>query len=155
MKSIHLTDEVLQAFLLKEISDDAIVNHLQECSICQQRIDEYRFLIGGMRQATAESFSFDVTTVAMNAIVLYEKKRKLKQEIFFWGLLILLCMVVLSFAIPFMPQILTIFSGKLSSVTLLVIVTGFFVLLFLLTDISRQFKTKENKIFKHHLQPIL
>lgn len=155
MKSIHLTDEVLQGYLLKEIADDEIANHLEECSICQQRLDEYRFLIGGMQETTTESFSFDVTTVAMNAIVLYEKKRKLKQEVFFWGLLILLCMVVLSFAIPFIPQILAIFSGKLSSVTLLVIVTGFFVLLFLLTDISRQFKMKENKIFKHHLQPIL
>lgn len=155
MKSIHLTDQVLQGYLLKEISYDTIANHLSECSICQQRLDEYRLLIAGIEETTTENFSFDITAVAMNAIVLYEKKRKLKQEFLFWSLLISLCMVIISFAIPFMPQILALFSGKFTSATLLVITTGFFVLLFLWIDISRQFKLKENKIFKTHLQPIL
>lgn len=155
MKSIHLTDEVLQEYLLKEISDDEITNHLHECSICQQRLEAYRFLIDGIEETTAERLSFNVTTVAMHTVMLYEKKRKLKQEVFFWGLLILLCMIILSFAIPFIPQIIAVFSGKFNSATLWVIGTGFFVLLFLLTDISRQFKMKENKIFKNNLQPIL
>ena len=155
MKSIHLTDQVLQGYLLKEISYDTIANHLNECSICQQKLDEYRLLIAGIEETTTENFSFDITAVAMNAIVLYEKKRKLKQEFLFWSLLISLCMVIISFAIPFMPQILALFSGKFTSATLLVITTGFFVLLFLWIDISRQFKLKENKIFKTHLQPIL
>lgn len=155
MKSIHLTDETLQGYLLKELSDDEITNHLHTCAICQQRLEEYRFLINGIQKNETESFSFNVTTVAMNTVMLYERNRKLKQEIFFWGLLSLLCMVILSFTIPFIPKIFGLFSGKFNSAMLLLTGTGLFVLLFLLTDISRQFKTKENKIFNNDLQPIL
>lgn len=155
MKSIHLTDEILQGYLLNEVSDDAIGDHLKGCPICQQRLEAYRLLIKGIQETKIESFPFDVSALAMNTIIRYEKKRRVKQEILFWGLLILLCMVIISLSIPFMPQMLTLFSGKFSSLTLLVMSTGFLVLLIVLTDISRQFKMKENKIFNDHLQPIL
>ena len=155
MKSIHLTDEILQDYLLKEVSDNEMVNHLNECSICQQKLDAYRFLIKGIQETTIEAFPFNVSTLAMNTVMLYEKKRKLKQELFLWSLLILLCMVIIVVAIPYISQILALFTGKFNSTMLLVIGTGFFVLLFLLIDILRQLKMKENEIFKNHLQPIL
>jgi hypothetical protein len=155
MKNIHLTDEVLQAFLLKEIQDDTVATHLTVCSKCRKRLEEYQFLIDNVQKIKTETFSFNVTTLAMNNIMLYEKKKSNKQELVFWGLLIFLLMAISSFSIPFIPKIFTIFYSKSIFTTLLVIVTGLVVLLFLLADITQQYKTKEKKIFKNNLQPIL
>jgi len=155
MKSIHLTDEILQAFLLKEIRDDSIAAHLIVCSKCRKRLEEYQYLIDSVQKIKTETFSFDVTILAMNNIVLYEKKKSKKQELVFLGLLIFLLIAISSFSIPFIPKILAIFCSKSILTTLLVIGTGLVVLLFLLADITQQYKTKEEKIFKNNLQPIL
>lgn len=155
MKTIHLTDEILQAYLLKEIHDDTIAMHLAVCPICKERLETYQLLIDSVRETTPEIFSFSVTTLVMNNIMLYEKKKSKKQELRFWGLLIFLVMVISSFSIPFMPRIFAIFYSTSILTTLLVIGTGLIVLLFLLADIIQQYKTKEDKLFKNNLQPVL
>lgn len=155
MKTIHLTDEILQAYLLKEIHDDTIATHLAVCSTCKERLETYQLLIDSVRETTPEIFSFSVTTLVMNNIMLYEKKKSKKQELRFWGLLIFLVMVISSFSIPFMPRIFAIFYSTSILTTLLVIGTGLIVLLFLLADIIQQYKTKEDKLFKNNLQPVL
>lgn len=155
MKSIHLTDEILQAYLLKEIQDDTIVSHLTVCSTCRRRLAAYQFLIDNMQTIRTEAFSFNVTTLVMNNIMLYENKKSKKQALVFWGLLLLLLIALSAFSIPFIPKILALFSSKSIFTTLLVTGTGLVVLLFLLADIIQQYKTKEDKLFKNNLQPIL
>lgn len=154
MKSIHLTDEVLQAFLLNEIQDDIVVTHLRLCSICQKRLEEYQFLMDDIQKMKTETLSFDITPLAMNTIMLYEKKRSKKEALAFWGILIPVFITILSFSIPFIPNILTVFYSKSIFTTLLVTGTGLIVLPFLLADINHQYKMKERKIFKNNLQPI-
>lgn len=155
MKNIHLSDEILQASLLKEIQDDTIATHLAACSTCRKRLEEYQYLINSFQKIKTESFSFDITTLAMNKVMLYEKKKSKKQELVFWGLLIFLFIAISSFSIPYLPRILVIFSSKSILTTILVIGTGVVVLLFLLADIIQQYKAKEKKIFQHNLQPTL
>jgi hypothetical protein len=155
MNSIHLTDEMLQAYLLKEIHDDSIVTHLTVCSTCKDRVEEYRFLIDSVQKIETETFSFNVTALAMNNIMRYAKRKSKKQELTFWGLLIFLLIAISSFSIPFIPRILAIFYSQSTLTMLLVIGTGLVVLLFLVADITRQYKTKKDKIFKNNLQPIL
>gem|GEM_PF-1166264 len=155
MKNTHLTDEILQEYLLHEIQDDTIASHLAECSNCKKRLEEYQFLMDGMKKMTSESFAFDVTALAMDSILHYEKKQSKKQEWFFWGLLILLSFVILSFSFPFVPRLLSMFTLKSIFATLLVFVTGVMVLFFLLADLTQQYKRKEEKLFKNNLQPTL
>lgn len=155
MKSIHFTDEILQAYLLKEIQDDTIATHLTVCSTCRERLEEYQFLIDSVQKTKTETISFNVTTLAMNTIMLYEKKKSKKQELVFWGLLIFLLLAISSFSIPFIPRMLAIFYTKSILTTLLIIGTGLVVLFFLLADITQQYKAKEEKIFQNNLQPIL
>lgn len=154
MKSIHLTDEILQACLLKETEDDGIVTHLTVCPQCKKRFEAYQLLIDSVQKIKAETFSFDVTALAMNNIMLYEKKKNKRQELIFWGLLIFLLIGLSSFSIPFLPSILSIFHSKSVATTLLAAGTGIVVFLFLLADIIQQYKTKEEKLFKNNLQPI-
>ncbi len=153
IKSIHLADEVLQAFLLKEVQDDTITTHLTECSVCQKRLEAYQYLIDSVRKSRVETFSFDVTALAMNTILLYEKRKSKKQELIFWGLLLLLLIGVASFSLPFIPKLTAIFYSASTFAMLLMTGTGLGVLLFLVAAIFQQYKTKEEKIVKNNLQP--
>ncbi len=151
----HLTDETLQAFLLKDIQNDAITLHLAECQSCHKKLEEYQYLIGGISKIASETFSFDVTTVVMDKITLYDQKKSKKEEFVFWFFLTSLLIVISSMSIPFMPIILSMLYSKSIFSTLLFIVTGLVVLLFLITDVYRQYKVKEEKIFNYNVQPII
>lgn len=150
----HLTDETLQAFLLKEMQDDAVAVHLAACADCREKLENYQRLVVGVKKMAPESFAFDVTTVVMDKIVQYERQKSQRQEFIFWGLLSHLIIVIIAFSIPFLPQIRAIFTAIPVFSALLIGGTGAVVLLFLLADINRQYKTKEAKIFQNKLQPV-
>jgi predicted nucleic acid-binding Zn ribbon protein len=155
MNNEHLTDETLQAFILNEIQDDAIATHLAVCSNCREKLEKYQYLIVGISKMAPETFSFDVTAVVMDKIMIYERQESRRQEWIFWGLLTILLLVISSFSIPFIPKILAVFYSIPVFKTLLILGTGLVVLLFLLADINKQYRMKEEKIFKNDLQPIL
>lgn len=155
MNTIHLTDDMLQAYLLKETEDDTIAPHLSACFSCRERLDAYQLLVNSVQTMKPETFTFNVSSLVMNRIVLYEKKKTKKQAWVYWGLLVVLSIVIVSFSIPFLPRIPALFYSTSLITILLVIGTGLAVLLFLLTDITRQYKKKENKLFQKNLQPIL
>lgn len=129
--------------------------HLSVCSECRTKLENYQHLLVNIQKVAAESFAFDVTTLVMDRIVQYEKQESLKQAFVFWGLLTILLIAISSFAIPFIPQILTIFNSTPNLTMQLIIGTGLVVLIFLLTDLNKQYKLKERKIFENNLQPIL
>ncbi|MCP9769085.1 hypothetical protein EGI22_14295 [Lacihabitans sp. LS3-19] len=155
MKNNHLTDETLQAFLLKETQADTVALHLSECKECTTKLEYYHNLIVDITKVAPESFPFEITTIVMDKIMLYEQKKSNKQEFIFWLLLTFILVGISSLSIPFIPKILTVFYSKSIFTTLLIIGTGLIVLLFLFADIYQQYKTKEEKIFKNNLQPIL
>lgn len=155
MKENHLTDEILQAYLLKDVENMEITKHLSECFVCQKKLEEYQFFITAVNEVKSETFGFDVEKLVMNKITLYEKKKNKKQTFFFWGILIFLFVVISSLSIPFIPKVFMLFKSKSICTTLFVIVTSLVISLFLLTDTIKQYKMKENKIFKNNLQPIL
>lgn len=153
MNSIHLTDEVLQAYLLKEMEDDTLVAHLTICATCRKRLEEYQLLLERVQEIRTETFSFNVTDLAMDTIMLYEQKKRNRQALFFWGLLIFLVIVISSLAVPFIPGVLAVFNSKSVITSLLIIGTGIAVLFFLLADVMQQYKMKEEQLFKNNLQP--
>lgn len=155
MNNTHLTDEILQAYLLKENIDDNTMKHLSACSLCQEKLTEYQFLIDTMQEVTTEPISFNTTTLVMSQIMLYEQKKSRKEEWIFWGVLILLIIIIISVALPFIPNVLYIFHATSFTTTLLLAGTGLCVFAFLLVDTIRRFHMKEVKLFKSNLQPIL
>lgn len=155
MSNDHLTDEILQAYLLEEIQDDAIASHLSVCIECREKLENYQLLVNNLTKITPESFAFDVTALVMDNIVKYETQKSTKQELVFWGFLILLLVIIASLALPYVPQLLSLFDAIPNFTTLFIIGTGIMVVLFLLVDLIKQYKLKEEKIFKNNLQPIL
>jgi uncharacterized membrane protein len=155
MKDIHLIDEVLQAFLLNETNDNSISNHLAACSTCKKRLEEYQLLFDSVKEIKAEVFSFELTSLAMNSIMLYERKKTRKETMFYWGLLVILLLTISSFSIPYIPSILSIFSANSIFTTLLVIITGLVVLLFLFADLILEYNKKKQELFENILQPTI
>lgn len=154
MKNTHLTDDILQAYLLKEIQSESITTHLKGCSICREKLMNYQYLIESIKLIEPETFSFDVTSNVMQKIVQYESKEKAKKNFIFWGLLTIVIVVILSFSFPYISKLLHVFYSLPFFTKIFLIGTSLAVLLFLLADIRGQYSLKEKKIFGNKLQPI-
>lgn len=153
MKSFHLTEENLQAYLIKEIQDESIAEHLSSCSACQKNLEEYQHLLEGIQKIKPEPFLFDLTELAMETVIRYEKKRSLTREWVFWSSLFFLLLGISSLSIPYLTEIQSLLFSKSFITGLLTIGTGVAVLLFLLADLIRQFSVKKDQLFKNNLQP--
>lgn len=155
MKNSHLTEETLQALLLKEMQDDTAEIHLSECADCQTKLEKYQLLISDIQKIEPETFPFDVTTVAMYKIECYEKQKSRNQERILRVVFTFLSVLISSLSIPFIPQVLTTFFTLSIFTTLLIVGTGLAVFLFLLADLNKRYKLKEQKIFDDNLQPTI
>lgn len=142
MKNNHITDEILQAFLLKEIQDDTIASHLTVCSSCQKKLEEYQFLIDSMLKIKPETFSFDVTTLVMKKIKKAETQKEKSTNILMYMSLTIVSIIAMVIY-PYIKTILTQF--KLFSVieNVFMLISAFGVVVFLLNDLHRQYKQKE------------
>ena len=143
MKSNHITDEILQAYLLNEIQDDKIATHLSGCSACQEKLEEYQLLIGSVQKIKPEIFSFDVTSIVMAKINEVERQKEKNTNIVLYWSLSSISIAALVLLYPYIKSIFTQF--KLFSVmgNLFILVSALGVTIFLLNDIIRQYKQKE------------
>lgn len=139
----HLTDETLQAFLLKETEDNTITTHLTVCSSCRKKLEEYQYLTDSFQQIKTETFSFDVTTVVMEKIKAAETQKEKNTNIVLYMILSVVAMVALIILYPYIKTIFSQFRSFsiMANACMLVSVLG--VLIFLVHDLFRQYKQKE------------
>lgn len=150
MKSKHLTEEILQAFLLKEIHDETIATHIAECSLCRTKLENYQYLVGNIQQIAPETFSFNVADAVMDRIVQYEKKENTKKVLVFWGTLVALSGGIVFMGLPLLQPILKVFYSIPLFTNLFIWGTSISVVIYLLADIYKQYKIKE----KYYLDTI-
>ncbi len=139
----HLTDENLQAFLLKEIQDHTIEFHLRECPICREKLKNYEHLLVDISKMAPETFSFDVTTVVMEIIKEVETKKEKNINILIYMSLCVFSIIALILLYPYFKIVITQFKSFsiMANVFMLVSVLG--VVVFLMIDLFRQYKQKE------------
>ena len=154
MERNHLTDEQIQTYLTKEIQDDAMVSHLNSCSTCRENLNEYLRIVEGAQQMTAESFTFDVTELVMTKIVQYESRKNTLQNWIFWGILSLLVILTVILCLPYLSNVLAIFSSNSTWTTVFATGTGILLFSVILIDVLRQHKSTQKKLLNQHLQPI-
>ncbi|TXD71376.1 hypothetical protein [Aequorivita antarctica] len=150
MKNNHLTDENLQAFLLNEIQDVAINNHITECSICSTKLENYRHLMGQINEITPEKFSFDVTTVVMHKIEKYAVQENIKRDLIFWSTMAALMGSIVLLSLPFLQPMVSVFYAKSFFTNLFIIGTGLFVVIFFVADIYKLNNAKEKILFDNN-----
>jgi len=143
MPNNHLTDETLQAFLLKETKDDSIIIHLKVCSTCRKRLVEYQYLIDSVQKIKTETFSFDVTSLVMGKIKEVETQKEKNTNIVLYMILSIVSIVAMVLLYPYIRIIFAQFKSFsiMENVFMLVSVLG--VVIFLLNDLFRQYKQKE------------
>lgn len=154
MKNIHLTDEILQAFLLKEIENDTIAEHLAACSECQKKFEEYQFLIHNVQKIKPESFSFDVTSIVMEKIQVVETQKEKNKNLVWYLSLAIVSIITFVLVYPYIKVIFAPFKSLSIMVNAFILVSVLGAVIFLLTDLFRQYKTKEERIFNNDLQPM-
>ena len=143
MKNNHITDEILQAYLLNEIQDDNIATHLSECSSCQEKLEEYQLFIDSVQKIKPETFSFDVTSIVMAKINEVERQKEKDTNIVLYMSFSIVSIVAMVLLYPYLKIIFTQFKSFsiMANVFMLVSVLG--VVIFLLNDLFRQYKQKE------------
>lgn len=143
MKTEHLTDETLQAFLLNELQDDAIVRHLAVCPICTENLGKYQQLVTIISKISPETFSFDVSAVVLTKIVEVEtQKERNTNRVLYLGLS-MVSLVALFLAYPYLQLIFSQFQSHSGISNAFMLVSGLGVIIFLIKDIFRQYKHKE------------
>ncbi|MDI9340339.1 MAG: hypothetical protein QM534_07170 [Sediminibacterium sp.] len=148
MTNTHLTDETLQAFLLKELQDDTIANHLTACSECQKRLAEYHYLIEGVQNIKAETFSFDVTSVVMEKIVETEIQKEKKTYTALYASLFIIAIIISIFLYPYIKIIFSQLKASSIMTNAFILVSALGIAAFLLNDAFRQYKQKEILLLK-------
>jgi negative regulator of sigma E activity len=143
MKSNHIPDEILQAYLLNEIQDDNIVTHLSGCSSCQEKLEEYQLLIDSVQNIKPETFSFDVTSTVMAKINEVERQKEKNTNIVLYLSLSSISIAALVLLYPYIKSIFTQFKLFTVMENLFLLVSALGVTIFLLNDIIRQYKQKE------------
>jgi negative regulator of sigma E activity len=143
MKSNHIPDEILQAYLLNEIQDDNIATHLSECSSCQEKLEEYQLFIDSVQKIKPETFSFDVTSIVMTKINEVERQKEKNTNIILYLSMSSISIAALVLLYPYIKSIFTQFKLFTVMGNLFVLVSALGVTIFLLNDIIRQYKQKE------------
>ncbi len=149
MKSEHLTEEALQAYLLKELEEDnTLVLHLLECAECQRKLESYQYLVEHILMVEHEALSFDVTTEVMEKIVEFETHKMKNANIGMYIGLSIISIVALVLLYPYIQNIFI----QLKSLSLMenafILVSVLGVVIFLLNDLFRQYKQKETLLLQ-------
>jgi hypothetical protein len=135
MKTQHLSDEIIQEFVLSKSHERSVVEHLQGCESCKAKIDLYQYLITGIKEQSHAEFDFNVSELVMNKI---EQKDAAYSSVL-WLFAILGIGIMVITALLFGRHIANLFSGVSEMVSYLVITTALVFLLFQGMEIVRKY----------------
>lgn len=144
MKSMHLTDELLQDYVFTGILDENATKHLASCDQCIAQLKAYQNLSSTLNTLAVETFSFNTSSLVIQKIEMRRKKKKIELNLFYTSLLGLILVPVYFI----LPMIVTAFNVQLiDNAAMVLLVTGTLcVISFLVIDMFRTQKEKELKI---------
>lgn len=144
MKSMHLTDELLQDYVFTGILDENALKHLASCDQCIAQLKAYQNLSSTLNTLAVETFSFNTSSLVIQKIEMRRKKKKIELNLFYTSLLGLILVPVYFI----LPMIVTAFNVQLiDNAAMVLLITGTLcVISFLVIDMFRTQKEKELKI---------
>jgi hypothetical protein len=148
MSNNHLTDYTIQSYILKEISEEIVELHISECPDCKAKLETYQLIMSTLENLPSERFSFDVTRLAMEKITESERKKESINNSILMSILGILILGVFALSLPYVKPIFRELQSITAISTLLILVSALSILIFFLADQFRQYKQKENLLFK-------
>lgn len=143
MNTNHLTDDIIQAYILQEISDNRIALHISGCVDCKAKMESYQTLMNTIGNLKSETFSFDVTALVLQKIEATETKRTALGSYALITVLSVFILGVILFSIPITEPIIQVFRSLNVIDSAFIIVSAVGVFIFLFKDVFRQYKQKE------------
>ena len=81
MKSMHLTDELLQDYVFTGILDENATKHLASCDQCIAQLKAYQNLSSTLNTLAVETFSFNTSSLVIQKIEMRRKKKKIELNV--------------------------------------------------------------------------
>ncbi|HMQ06972.1 MAG TPA: hypothetical protein PKC30_06695 [Saprospiraceae bacterium] len=148
MNNEHLSDDIIQAYILDEIADKEVSLHISSCFDCRLKLESYQILMMQLNTIEPEVFSFDAASLVMYKIEETEKQRRYLSNYAFLGIIGFLILGVLVFFFSYISHIVHILQSMTIIGNVFLFVSAFSVFLFLLADILRDYKEKEKLILQ-------
>jgi hypothetical protein len=136
----HLSDEQIQTFVFdRSACEQGIGEHVQQCDLCQTKVEAYQLMITAIEEQPIPAFDFDISEAVLANIELQKRNGRN------WWLFMLIAAGVLITGVAvylFIEDITILFKGIGTFLTYLIILTGVFILVAVVIDMLKTYKTK-------------
>lgn len=143
MKSKHLPDDNIQAYVLSKSADTSIVDHLQECDACRAKVEIYQRVILGIEKQSHAEFDFDLSALVLDKIK--EKDAAYSKALWLVAILGTGIVLVTTFFL-FGKHIANLLPSASKMASYLVITTAVVFLVFQGIEIVRKYKRQMNAV---------
>ncbi|MGN6266426.1 MAG: hypothetical protein ACTHM5_12165 [Ginsengibacter sp.] len=142
MKYLHLTDEQIQQYLLEKATcTDEIVEHIQACTHCKERAEEYNMLFRGIQQQEKPVFDFELADLVLQQLPKSQTQPFSEK----WLSLLTIFISTLFFCVIvylFGKNLVVLFGGISTVFIGLIITTVISIFVFLYIDMNKSYHAK-------------
>lgn len=136
----HLSDEQVQTFVLdRSACEPGIGEHVQQCDLCQTKVETYQLMITAIEEQPIPAFDFDISEAVLANIELQQRKGRN------WWMFLLIAVGILIFGVAvylFKEDIASIFQGISTFLVYLIALTGLLILIAVIIDMLKSYKAK-------------
>ncbi|MCC6287975.1 MAG: hypothetical protein IT249_08820 [Chitinophagaceae bacterium] len=138
MTNKHLNDAEIQQYVLQITNCDVdIIEHVQHCTNCKIKAEQYRFLFDGIREQEKPVFDFNLAELVMEQLPKCQQKVSNETPLFYSIVSIVIFFVCIFFYL-FGNNLLTLFEGITPVLIGLIITTVTSILVFLCIDMYKK-----------------
>jgi len=142
MKNKHLKDAEIQQYVLQKTSCDIdIIEHVQHCTNCKIKAEQYNLLFEGIKQQEKPVFDFNLDDLVVAQLA--KSRHKVSNEnSFFYVITFIASISVCIVFYLFGSNLLNLFQGIAPISIGLIIITVASLLVFLCIDMYRKYQTQ-------------
>ena len=132
---IHATDNEIQEYILGNISDSTVAEHIKNCRQCSEAATQYNRMFGAIKQQAAPTFDFNVTQLVMEQL---PTKKSSDKYFIYCSTAAGACMLAILFYVikVYLP---TALNGLTPLLISLIVITALCISLFLAMDMYKKF----------------
>jgi len=138
----HLTDLQIQQFVFEPTASDEVCKaHIQQCTVCRSRVEEYRLLFAEVEKLPEDSFDMNLEAIIMKQLP-QPSANKMEDKMLWYGIAAVCFLLVISVFIFYGKELAVLFGGNGWLTTALISTAAFCLLAFLVFDMYRAYQIK-------------
>jgi hypothetical protein len=142
MTNKHLNDTEIQQYILQKTNCDVdIIKHIQHCTNCKVKAEQYKLLFEGIKQQEKPVFNFNLADLVIKQLP--GPQLTTSNDKSFFKLVVFIALFSLSMVFCFLGNnLLNLFLGMTPILIGIIITTGISLLLFLCVDMYRKYQAQ-------------